>query len=134
MDFTLKPRLRAVPGVASINVFGGEVRQFQVQVSTETLWRHGLTLEDVLRAAREATGVRAAGFVETPSQRIVIETRGQALTAEEIGAAVLARIDGTTLRIRDVATVAEGAEPKFGDALIQGKPGVLVTMLSQLER
>ena len=117
--------------MATVTVFGGETRQSQIQLSSNALARHNVTADDVVRAARDATGIRAAGFIETPSQRIVMETRGQALTAAELGDSMVSRADGTTLPIRDVATVIEGAEPKFGDALIQGKPGVLVTMLSQ---
>src|SRR3954468_8051718 len=66
VDWTLKPRLLAVPGVAGANVFGGEVEQLQVQVVPERLAAFDLTLTEVLEAAKSATGVRGAGFVDTP--------------------------------------------------------------------
>src|SRR5437868_8176005 len=56
-DWTLKPRLLSVPGVAKCSVFGGEVRQLQIQVHPEALVARGLALNDVLNAARLATGV-----------------------------------------------------------------------------
>ena len=131
-DWTLKPRLLAVTGVAKCNVFGGEVRQWQIQVRPELLILHNLGLNDVLTAARLATGVRGAGFVETENQRIVIQTEGQALTVEAIGAIVItASASGSPVRLRDVAKIIEGAEPKFGGALIMGRPGLLMTMTSQ---
>jgi Cu/Ag efflux pump CusA len=64
-DWTIKPRLLAVPGVAKCSVYGGEVRQLQIQVHPESLVAANVTLADVLNAARSATGVRGAGFVET---------------------------------------------------------------------
>src|SRR4051812_43964712 len=57
-DWTIKPRLLAVPGVAKCSIYGGDVRQLQIQVNPELLMARGLTLNDVLTAARAATGVR----------------------------------------------------------------------------
>jgi len=51
-DWTLKPRLLSVPGVAKCSIFGGEVRQLQIQVLPERLVAYGLGLSDVLAAAR----------------------------------------------------------------------------------
>jgi CzcA family heavy metal efflux pump len=131
-DWTLKPRLLAVPGVAKCSVFGGDVRQLQIQVHPEQLVAHGLTLSDVLNAARSATGVRGGGFVETANQRIVIQAEGQLQSPDEIGAVVVANAaSGAPVRLRDVATVAYGAEAKVGDANIMDRPGVLMTMSSQ---
>ncbi|MEI6861649.1 MAG: efflux RND transporter permease subunit, partial [Verrucomicrobiota bacterium] len=131
-DWTLKPRLLAVSGVAQCNIFGGEIRQWQVQVHPDLLVAHNVTLTDVLAAARLASGVRGAGFIDTPNQRIVIQSEGQTLTIAALGNIVVATsAGGVPVRLRDVATVAEGAEPKFGDTLIMGRAGVLMTMLSQ---
>lgn len=130
VDWTLKPRLLAVPGVARANVFGGEVEQLQVQILPERLAAFDLTLTDVLDSAKAATGVRGAGFIDTPAQRIVIQTEGQMFTPAELGEVVV-RKGAPVVRLRDVARVQLAAEPKFGDTLIMGEPGVLITMSSQ---
>ena len=130
-DWTVRPRLLSVPGVARVTVFGGEVRQLQVQVKPERLLALDLSIQDVLGAAREATGVRGAGFVETSGQRVVIQTEGQSLTAQQLGEVVLAHHAGRAVRLKDVAQVVDGPESKFGDALIMGRPGVLMTMSGQ---
>src|SRR5947207_10118646 len=131
VDWTVRPRLLSVPGVARITVFGGEVRQLQIQVRPERLAAFDLSIQDVLNAAREATGVRGAGFIETAAQRVVIQTEGQSLIAPQLGEATVTQHDGRSVRLKDLADVVEGAEPKFGDALIMGKPGVLMTLSSQ---
>jgi CzcA family heavy metal efflux pump len=130
-DWTLKPRLLSVPGVAKCSTFGGEVRQLQIQVSPDRLLAHGLALSDVLVSARLSTAVMGAGFVETRNQRITIQTEGQALTPEVLGEVVVAHTNGFSVRLKDVARVVEGAEPKFGDTVVQGRWGVLMTMSSQ---
>ena len=130
VDWTLKPRLLAVPGVARANVFGGEVEQLQVQVLPEKLAAFDLTMTDILESAKAATGVRGAGFIDTPGQRIVIQTDGQMFTPAELGEVVV-RKGAPVVRMRDVARVTLGAEPKFGATLIMGGPGVLVALSSQ---
>lgn len=131
VDWTMRPRLLGVPGVASVVVFGGEVRQLQVKVFTHRLLAYDLALEDVLAAAREATGVRGAGFVETEAQRIAVRTEGQSLTPRELGEVVVAHREGASVRLRDVAEVSEGPEPKLGDGAVNGTPGVLLLVWSQ---
>src|SRR5436190_547251 len=129
-DWTLKPRLLFVPGVAKCSVFSGDVRQPQLQVIPDRLLAYDLSLADVLSAARVSTGVMGAGFVETANQRITIQTEGQSLTPEILGEVVVAHTNGLSVRLKDVAHVVEGAEPKFGSTVIQGRWGVLLTMSS----
>lgn len=130
-DWTLKPRLLAVPGVAACRVFGGEVRQLQIQVLPERLLAYDLALSDVMTAARSATAVMGAGFIETRYQRITIQTDGQALTPEALANTVVTGTNGFSVRLKDVALVVDGAQPKYGDTLVMGRPGVLMTMASQ---
>lgn len=130
-DWTLRPRLLGVPGVAKAIVFGGEVRQLQIQVLPDRLAAFDLSIHEVLSAARVSTGVRGAGFVENATQRIVLQTQGQTLKASELGEVPLAHHTGITVRIRDVARVVDAPEPKVGDAAINGKPGVMIMISSQ---
>jgi len=130
-DWTVNPRLLAVPGIASVRIFGGEVRQLQIQIKPDRLLAFGITVQDVSSAASAATGVRGAGFIETAAQRLVIQTEGQSVTAGQLGNVVVTQRDGDSVRLKDVANVVEGAEPQFGDALINGKPGIVMTAISQ---
>jgi CzcA family heavy metal efflux pump len=129
-DWTIKPRLLAVEGVAAASVFGGEVEQLQVQVMPEKLAAFDLTIADILECAKASTGVRGAGFIDTPAQRVVIQSNGQMFSPEELGEVVV-RKGAPVVRLRDVARVTLGAEPKFGDTLVMGQPGVLLTLKSQ---
>ncbi len=131
-DWTLRPKLLSVSGVADCKVFGGEVREWQIQVHPELLVAHNVSLDDVVAAARLSTGVVGAGFIENDNQRLVIQTEGQSLSAEELeNVVVTTSVGGVPVRIKEIATVQAGAQPKFGDALIQGRPGVLMTMTNQ---
>ncbi len=130
-DWTLRPRLQAVPGVAQVGIMGGDIRQLQIQIDPERLLARGLSFNDITEAARRATGALGAGFMETANQRLVVQTEGQSLTAAEFGEVLVSQSNGSITRLKDVARVTEATAPKFGDALIQGRPGVLLKVLSQ---
>ncbi|MYN16787.1 AcrB/AcrD/AcrF family protein [Rugamonas sp. FT107W] len=130
-EWTVKRQLLAVPGVADVIVFGGAARQLQVQADPALLQRHGLSLQDVVAAARQATGLRGAGFIENANQRITLQTDGQGTTPEALAQTVLRWSNGAAVRLGDVATVRYGAAPAVGGASIMGQPGVMLVVESQ---
>ncbi len=130
-DWTLRPRLLAVPGVANVTVFGGEIKQLQVQFLPEKLVQYGLSLNEVVAAAQKATGVLGAGFIENGNQRLILQSEGQALTPAQIAATVLVRQSGANVTLGQVATVVDGAAPPFGAASVEGKTGVILVVSGQ---
>jgi len=131
-DWTLRLRLLAVPGVSKVAVFGGDVRSVQVLVHPDQLIRHSLSFEDVLKAARKATSITGAGFIETPNQRIVIQSEGQSINPDDIARTVVASSNGASVLLRDVADVMNAPEPAIGGAAVMGKPGVVLLVSGQL--
>jgi CzcA family heavy metal efflux pump len=130
-DWVVRLRLLGVPGVARVELFGGEVRQLQIQFRSDRLIAHNITVDEVLAAARNATGIRGAGFIENENQRTTLRTQGQAVSPEALGEVVLAHHNGFSVRMKDVASVVEGPQPKLGDGLVNGKPGVVMMVHSQ---
>ena len=133
IQWQLRPRLLGVEGVASVTIFGGGVKQYQVQINPDYLAARGLTVTDVLDAARMSGGIRGAGFIEQPGQRLTLRVEGQVRSPDELGGAVVVASAGTPVRLRDVAVVTEAPEPKFGDATVNGTPGVLIVVAKQYE-
>jgi len=142
VQWTIRPRLLAVPGLpgnalrgrrAAAAGAGGAARAERARPGFQR-HRGGGAFRD--RGARR-------GFHRNRNQRVLIESRGQTLDAAALGAAVVpalaaapaasaaAATAATPLRLRDFATVTDGVAPKFGDALIMGKPGVLLNLSSQ---
>ena len=131
-EWTVRRRLQAVPGIAQVSLYGGAVRSLQVQVRPDDLIRFQIGLNDVLAAARKATGVRGAGFVDTPNQRVLLRSEGQSLTPEALGRSVLHNDGGASVVLSDVATVTAAPEPAISAALVDGKPGVLLMVGAQV--
>jgi len=124
-DWTMKPHLLAVRGV---EVNGGEVRQIQFQFASQRLVQYGASVEEVIAAARKSTGIRGAGFVDTPNQRIVLQTEGKSVTAAQLARTVFFHHNGANVMLGDVSSVVDAPAPAIGAATIRGKLGVILTI------
>ncbi|MSQ58698.1 MAG: efflux RND transporter permease subunit [Betaproteobacteria bacterium] len=130
--WTIRPHLMAVPGVAEVNVFGGEVLQWQIQADPARLVQHGVTLNEVTEAAKRITGLVPAGFIQSPNQHITLDAQGQPAVIEELARSLLALRNGQMLRFSDVATVVAAPAPSISAAAINGTPGVFLFIQGQL--
>lgn len=131
-DFTVRPHLLAVPGIAEVNVFGGFVREWHIQIEPRKLIAYGMSIDAVLTAARQSTGVISAGYIPGANQRIAIVTEGQAQAPADIGKVLLRESQGQLLRIADVATVTESHAAPISAAAINGVEGVFLMVQGQL--
>ena len=129
--WVIEPQILSVPGVAQVMLYGGAERERQVIVDPQKLAADGMTLDDVFRAARRATELIGGGYIQTPSQRIVLRAQAPGASPRALAQAVLATRHGLPIRLGDVATVRDGAAPRFGDGVIGGQPGILFETSTQ---
>src|SRR3954470_2067798 len=80
VQWTIKPQILSVPGVAQAQIFGGAVHERQIEIDPVKLAAHGLVVDDVLVAAKRATTLLGGGYLETPTQRIVIRSQAPGAT------------------------------------------------------
>ena len=130
-DWVIKPRLLAVPGVAHVIVFGGDVRQIQIQPDMQRLTSFGITLADVADAARAALPLRGAGFIDIANQRVLMQSPIPAPDIEVLGKAVVVVRNAIPIRLSEIAAVKMAPALRSGDSLIMGRPGVLLSLASQ---
>jgi CzcA family heavy metal efflux pump len=130
-DTTVRRRLLAVPGVSQVTPIGGAERQFQVIAHPEAMRANGVSLTELLDAARGASENASAGiFVEGP-QEYVLQAVGRARTPDEIGESVVAMRGDRSVLVRDVAVVREGAALQRGEGSRNGAPAVIVGVQKQ---
>src|SRR5712664_4223443 len=130
-DWVIKPRLLAVPGVAHVLVFGGDVRQIQIQPDPNKLASYHVTLLDVADAARGALALHGAGFIDMAAQRVLLRSPTPKPDLTAIGQSVIAVRNNVPVLVRDVAEVKEAPALRSGDSLVMGKPGVMMSLASQ---
>ncbi len=129
--WTIRPRLMAIPGVANAAVWGQRDRQLQVQVDPARLYAHGVTLEEVIQSATDATSVAGGAFIEGPNQRFNVTHLPAIYTAEDLSNIPVIYRDGLSLTLGQVADVVEGSPPPIGDAIINDEPGILLIVEKQ---
>ncbi|HEY9761403.1 MAG TPA: efflux RND transporter permease subunit [Trichocoleus sp.] len=130
-DWQITNRLLAVPGVAQVVVYGGDVRQYQVLVDPEKLKAFNVSLQEVTTAAAAANVNASGGYLLTPDQETLIRGIGRLESIEDLEQSVITARNGTPIRLSDVATVRIGAAIKRGDSSLNGQPSVVVMVNKQ---
>ncbi|MGD9842214.1 MAG: efflux RND transporter permease subunit [Steroidobacteraceae bacterium] len=130
-DWIIKPRLLAVPGVAHVIVFGGDVRQIQILPDPRKLASFNITLNEVADAARAALALRGTGFIDLAAQRVLLKSPTPLPDVKAIGLAVIAVRNAIPVRLHDIAEIKMAPALRFGDSLVMGKPGVMLSLASQ---
>jgi cobalt-zinc-cadmium resistance protein CzcA len=125
-DWVIKPRLRSVPGVAEVNTWGGERKQYQVLADPVRLVKYDFTLDDVFRALATNNLNVGGGYVVQAGELHLVQ--GVSLTTDirEIGNIVIAAHDGVPVLIRDIGEVREGHEIRRGAATANAKGEVVL--------
>jgi len=146
--WTIRPRLLGVPGVANVAIWGGRDRQLQVQVDPQHLKDAGVTLNQVVSTAGnslwvsslsflEASSPGTGGFFDAPNQRLAVRHVSPINTADQLANVPVEPTDekaaptganGAPLRLADVASVVEDHQPLIGDAIVDGKPGLMLVI------
>lgn len=130
-QWTIQPALLAVPGVAKVVIFGGDLKQYQIQFDPDLLIKYDLSLAQVVETARLATAVRGAGFVDTENQRLTLQSYGQMLLSEELAQTVVLHQNSANVTLSDVGVVTTAPASPIGMATVQGKPGVQLLVSEQ---
>ena len=132
-DYTIRPRLRTVPGVSEVNSWGGFIEQVHVEVDPARLAARDLTLQEVHDALERNNRTFGGSYVETAGERFTVRGVGRAESLEEIGRMVVATRGGAPVLVRDVAHVVMGALPRSGAVTQDGKGEVVTGMVLKLK-
>jgi cobalt-zinc-cadmium resistance protein CzcA len=124
-DWVVKLLLMPIGGVTDVLSFGGEVRQYQVQLNPQQLLAYGLDVEEVAEAI-EANNRNAGGwYLDRGAEQLVIRGVGWLRSGEDglrdLGNIPLKDVDGVPVRVRDVASVSFGPEIRQGAVTMTGR-------------
>ncbi|MBD2560622.1 MULTISPECIES: efflux RND transporter permease subunit [Nostoc] len=131
VNWQVKNRLLAVPGVSNVVIFGGDERQYQVLVNPDKLKAFNVSLDDVTKAAQAANANAPGGFLITPDQETLVRGVGRIESIEQLKKSVIKAKNGTPILLEQVADVQIGAALKRGDGSFAGKKAVILTVNKQ---
>src|SRR6202140_3130694 len=124
-DWYLKYYLKAVPGVADVASLGGFTQQYQVNVDPNRLRSYGISIARVADAVRAGNRETGARLLEFGGAEYMVRGRGYMQSQHDIEQTVLTSVDGTPIRIRDVATVVMGPDIRRGASDLDGSGEVV---------
>ncbi len=130
-DFTIRRRLLAIKGVAQVIPIGGERLQYQVLVSSSKLKQYNLTLEDISTALGNANLNATGNFFNRFGSEVLISVLGRAKNLEDLQRTVVVNREGSPVLLSQVADVKFGAAIKRGDASVNARPAVILTVEKQ---
>jgi len=130
-DFTVRPRLLSIPGVAQVIPIGGEVRQFQVTPNVAMMARLDVSLDEVERAVKQFGSNTGGGFVDQNRAEYVIRNIGRTTRLEDLRSLVVTVRAGQPILLGQVATLDYAAKFKRGDAGANGRPAVILSVQKQ---
>ncbi|MBI1380604.1 MAG: CusA/CzcA family heavy metal efflux RND transporter [Planctomycetaceae bacterium] len=128
-EFDLRNRLLSIAGVAEVSVIGGRLPEYQVLVDPEHLALHGLSVGDIVAAARGAHNPNSAGYLDdVEGHEMPILQGGRVTSVGDLGAAPVVVAGRGVRRIDEVAEVLVGAAPQRGTGADGGHPAVVLTV------
>lgn len=132
-DYVIRPRLRTLAGVSEVNSWGGLTEQVHVVVDPIRLAARRLTLGDVDRALSANNVSFGGSYLERAGERFTVRGLGRVESRAEIADIVVGSHAGAPIRIRDVATIEQGALPRAGAVTRDGVGEVVSGMVLKLQ-
>ncbi|MGB1295353.1 MAG: efflux RND transporter permease subunit [Flavobacteriales bacterium] len=132
-DWTIRPRIKSIGGIANVIVIGGDFKQFQVLVDPNKMAYFGLDIKTILEKVEEANMNVPGGVINQHGNQYIIKGSGRIYDLEDLKQSVLSESDGQTIRLSDIAEVKIGAADKIGDGSFNTSPSVILTISKQPE-
>jgi multidrug efflux pump len=130
-DTTLVQKISQLPGVGWVSIGGGQKPAVRIQANPVALASYKLSLEDLRTALGQANVNQAKGSIDGQRQSFTIGANDQLLSAKDYGPVIVAYRGGAPVRLRDVASVVEGAENVKQAAWMNDRPAVIVNIQRQ---
>ncbi|MDR2937005.1 MAG: CusA/CzcA family heavy metal efflux RND transporter [Rikenellaceae bacterium] len=132
VEWSIRPRLLALGGVAQISYLGGEEREYFVKPNPDKMKHFGVTLDEVIKTV-DGNNINASGGVLNEyGNEYVVRGMGRSSSIEELGALLVKRGEGdAAVRLRNVADIEIGAAQKIGEGAYRGAPAVVATVTKQ---
>lgn len=131
-DWTIRPRLLSMGGVAQVTVLGGDIKEYQILLSPDKMRHYGVGLDEVMAAANEMNTNATGGILYEYGNEYIIRGILSTDRVGELGKTVVKRVGNVPVTLGDIAEIKVGAKaPKLGTASHRAEDAVLMTVTKQ---
>ena len=130
-DWVVRRRLLAVSGVSQVVPIGGQVRQFQVQLDSEKMRHHGVSLDQVMRAVEASSLNSAGGFFAESGREFLVRGMGRVDSIEELGETPVTTRAGVPVVLSQLGEVRIAAKVRRGVASVDAREAVILSVQKQ---
>ncbi|MEQ1722152.1 MAG: efflux RND transporter permease subunit [Pseudobdellovibrio sp.] len=130
-DWTIRPRLLSIPGVAQVTSIGGGVRQYQILLSAEKIQKLQMSIEDIETNLSKISLNSTGGFINIEKNESLIRVLGAIRDKDEILNSVVGMHLGKPVLVKNIAEVKEAPQVMRGDASVNAKSGVIMSIQKQ---
>lgn len=131
-DWTIRPRLLSMGGVAQVTVLGGDIKEYQILLSPDKMRHYGVGLDEVMAAANDMNTNAAGGILYEFGNEYIIRGILSTDRVEALGKTVVKRVGSVPVTLENIAEIKVGAKaPKLGTASHRAKDAVLMTVTKQ---
>jgi len=121
LDWTIRPALRTLPGVADVNSLGGLARSFEVVPDHTALAARGLSMQQLQEALEANNRNDGAGRLSDGDESLLVRAEGSIKTLQDVGNIVVASPGNNPIRVSDIALVRIGSLTRYGVVTMDGK-------------
>ena len=131
IDNEIGYRLERVNGVASINVWGGLTREVQINIDPQKLKSLGISMDSVISRIRASNVNQPTGNIYRGNYQITVRVPGVFENLDELRETVIAQKGGTSVSLKEIATVEDASSKETSVVRINGEPGIQISVNKQ---
>ncbi|RZT95834.1 CzcA family heavy metal efflux pump [Ancylomarina subtilis] len=130
-DWSVRPQLLALNGVAQVVVIGGDYKQYQILANPQKMRYYQVSMDELMKAANATNENSAGGFINEFGNQYNIRGIARTSDLDQLGNSVVKVYQKSPVRISDIAKLVEAPAPKIGLGSVNAEPAVLMTVKKQ---
>ncbi len=130
-EWTVRPRLLSIAGVAQVTTIGGDVKEYQILADQNKMRHYKISMQELEEASKNINENSSGGFINEHGNIYMVRGLSRTANIEDLGNSVVKIVNKQPIRVKDIAEVKIGSSPAIGRAAYNGKDAVLVNITKQ---
>ena len=130
-EWVIKPSILATGGVSQVTIIGGDYKQYHILANPERMMQYGVTMQELEDVGRTLSTNSSGGVVSDYGNEYILRGMARTNSLDELGSSLVKMVDGNPIFVEDVAEVIVGSAIKYGNATLNGKDAIILSISKQ---